>query len=163
MVAGPGPFCSQRKCWKIDGAWCENLVTWCKPVLSILQRFARDVVLCSFNNYPFELYLSGRASWAPSVFQRSTTQALLLEMFFLSSFHFTPLFSPYRHTHQCQSSSVFHSCPLWSDFAQTRLAQGEVPSPESTHCSPRSPAPWIHYYPNFHPVATAALLELLGY
>lgn len=86
------PFCSQQKCWKIDVAWCENLVTWCKPVLSILLHFAENVVLRSFNNYPFGLYLSGRASWAPSVFQRSTTQALLLEMFFLASLHFIPLF-----------------------------------------------------------------------
>lgn len=36
--------------------------------------------------------LVGRASWAPSVFLRSTTQALLLKMFFLPSLHFIPLF-----------------------------------------------------------------------
>lgn len=71
---------------------CANLVILPKLVLCLLQHFAENVVLCSFNNYPFWLYLSGRASWAPSVFQRSTTQALLLKMFFLPSLHFIPLF-----------------------------------------------------------------------
>lgn len=92
------PFYARWKCWKIDVAWCENLVTLCKLVQSILQHFAENVVLCSFNNYPFWLYLSGRASWAPSVFQRSTTQALLLKMFFLSSLHFIPLFPLSTHS-----------------------------------------------------------------
>lgn len=65
-----------------DASWCSFL----------LRHFAENVVLCSFNNYPFWLYLSGRAAWAPSVSQRSTTQALLQKMFFLPSVHFIPLF-----------------------------------------------------------------------
>lgn len=156
------PFYARWKCWKIDVAWCENLVTLCKLVQSILQHFAENVVLCSFNNYPFGCTCRGELLEPHQFFREAP-----LKLFCWKCFSFPPFTSfhssPYRHTHQCQSSSVFNSCPLWSDFAQTRLAQGEVPSPESTHCSPRSPAPWIHYYPNFHPVATAALLELLGY
>lgn len=146
------------------GGWsCHILLSAASWLPSfLLQPFAKKEVLCSFNNYPFSCTCRQELLEPHQVFREAPLTPFCWKCFSFppfTSFHS----SPYRHSHQLQSSSVFHSCPLWSDFAQTRLAQGEVPSPESTHCSPRSPAPWIHYYPNFHPVATAALLERLGY